>query len=199
MSEPRPYLGKMISYLIVLLLVVACAITSVLLRWLGNWEEHAFGLKLAERIVWGCGLVGCLATVLTRVTMFGWYFRRYFRWPGEGAGAPTPPVPLPRRPATAPWYKSGKASFTITVVLVSLTGAIAIATVVMWTLTDVTGEWTFLLVFKILWSVWWVLAIATVLTRNAIFRWHMKAGRAEQTPPPPPAKEGPGETLGAQS
>jgi hypothetical protein len=42
----------------------------------------------------------------------------------------------------------------------------------MYILMDQTGEWVFWLVFKIIWSSWWVLSIATVLTRLAIFGFH---------------------------
>jgi hypothetical protein len=189
MSEPRAGKGKFIAYLVLLLLFAACALTTALLWWLGDWEKHNFGLKLSLRILWGCWMVSCLATILTRVTIFGWYFRRYLRWPGEAGKPAEPPLtPLPRRPATAPWYKSGKASFTITVVLVSLTGAMVVATAVMWMLADVTGEWVFWLVFKILWGSWWVLVIAAVLTRVAIFGWHMKKARDAGPEQPPPAR-----------
>jgi hypothetical protein len=69
----------------------------------------------------------------------------------------------------APWSKSGAASFSFTVIIVSVTAAVAIATVVMWILKDVTGEWVFWLVFKILGASWWVVMVGLVLARIAIF------------------------------
>src|SRR5262249_42374441 len=92
----------------------------------------------------------------------------------------------PRRPTAAPWYKSPAASFSITVVMVSITGAVAVATAVLWMLQDVIGDWVFRLVAQILWSTWWVGCVATVLTRVAIFGVQKK--RAERL-----AAEGEGE------
>jgi hypothetical protein len=189
MSTPtRPGKGILIAYLVVLALLAGALIATALMWWLGDWGRHRGGLTLALRIVWGCWLVACLATVLTRVTIFSWYFRRYFRWPpgGEGAGPAPPAPPAAPRPARAPWYKSGKASFSITVVMVSLTGAAAVATAVLWILEDVTGPWVFWLVFRILWATWWVLVIAAVLTRVSIFRRHMKRAVRDEAPPQPP-------------
>jgi hypothetical protein len=173
MSQLRYSKAGFILSLIALVLLGGAVVTTALLWWLGDWEAHNFGLKLSLRIVWGCWFLTGLATVLTRVTIFGWSFRRYFRWPAEGAG--TEPAPRPaNRPARAPWYKSGTESFFITVFLVSLTGVIVLATAVMWILVDVTGERAFWLVFKILWPSWWVLVMATVVTRVAIFGSRMR-------------------------
>jgi hypothetical protein len=196
MAERRSNKAGWITTLMVACILGAAAITSTVLGW---------GLSLAERIVWGCCLVAALAVILTRVTIFGWNFRRYFRWPQEGGGPPAPPPPpgvLPR-PARAPWGKSGAASFSITVVLVSLTGAAAVALAVLWILRDVLGDWVFWLVFKIIGASWWVLCIATVLVRLAVFRWQMKqatsagpgpgpeGGPPEPEAPGPPEEEGP--------
>jgi hypothetical protein len=175
MMRPKPGKAGFITSLILLCLLLVTVAVNLLLLWLGNWERDGWGLRLALRIVWGCCVVGCLATLLTRVTIFGWNFRRYLRWPGNPAQAPPD---VPRRPTAAPWYKSPAASFSITVVMVSLTGAVAIATAVLWMLVDVIGEWAFWLIFKILWSAWWVGCVATVLTRVAIFGVQKK--RAEQ-------------------
>ena len=155
-------MARLISTLGVIALAVAMAIASACLYWLGNWEKHEFGLTLTLRILWGVWVVVLIATILTRVTIFGWSFRNYLRLDETGP-------PLPRRPATAPWYKSGVTSFTITVFIVSLTGVVAIAIAVLWILEDVIGEEVFWLVFKILGISYWVLLIAAVLTRIILF------------------------------
>jgi hypothetical protein len=148
-------------------------IASACLWWLGNWERYHSGLTLTLRILWGVLTVHLLATILTRVTIFGWNFRRYFR-PTEATKPPPPPL----RATTAPWYKSGKVSFSITVVLVSLTGACAIAIAVMYILRGVVGDWVFWLVFKIIGASYWVLCVAIVVTRVAIFSAEKKAANA---------------------
>jgi hypothetical protein len=151
---------------VVLALFAGTVVATVLLVVLGDWNSQAWGLKLALRITWGCCAVVFLALLLTRVTIFGWSFRRYLRWPGGPAKAPPT---VPRRPAAAPWYKSPATSFSITVVMVSITGAVAVALAVLWMLEDVIGEWTFRLLVRILGPAWWVGCVATVLTRVAIF------------------------------
>jgi hypothetical protein len=159
-------------------LVVTIAATA-LLWFLGDWENYGWGLDLTLRILWGCCIVAVLAAALTRVTIIGWYFRRYFR-PAERAGPP-PPDPVggtvPRRPARAPWYKSGALSFSMTVGLVSVTGAVAVAAAVIWVLGDVFGDDLMWLILKILIGVWWVACIALVLTRVGVFRLGMLRGR----------------------
>ncbi len=73
----------------------------------------------------------------------------------------------------------------MTVSLVSLTGATAIASAVIWIMGDVFGDWLMWLILKIIWGVFWVAAIAIVLTRIGVFRLHMlKAKR----PAPPSGK-----------
>jgi hypothetical protein len=192
--------GRWLSSLILVAVVTGTGIAVALMLWLGNWES--WGLQLALRIVLGCCVVICLATILTRVTIFGWNFRRYFRWPGEG-GTPPPVVAetIPR-PARAPWYKSGAASFSITVVLVSLTGAAAVASAVLWILSGVLSPWVLKLVLGIIWASWWVLCIAMVLTRISIFGWHKKrtakvdplpVGTETSPEPPAPHDNGPSE------
>jgi hypothetical protein len=184
MSELRSRKALRILYAIVLTLLTASVVTTALLWRLGNWERHEGGLTLTLKIVWGCWLVLLLGAILTRVTIFGWYFRRYFRRPqqGEAPPVPRPPVVVADRPTRAPWPKSGKASFSITVTLVSLTGSAAIATVVLWILEGVTGRWVFWLVTSIIWASWWVLVITMVLTRIAIFGLQRK--RVVQSQPP---------------
>jgi hypothetical protein len=67
-------------------------------------------------------------------------------------------------------------------VLVSLTGAAAVTTAVLWILEDVIGAFTFWLVSMIIWTAWWVGVIATVLTRVAIFgKQRQRAARPTET------------------
>jgi hypothetical protein len=155
-------MARLISNLGVGLLLVAACIATACLWWLGDWEEYAFGLTLTLRILWGVWLVALTALILTHVTIFGWSFRNYLRLNQAGP-------PPPRRPATAPWYKSGVASFTTTVFIVSSFGVAALTTAVMWILEDVTGRWVFWLVSTIVWITWWVLFITAVLIRIILF------------------------------
>jgi len=174
MSDNLPRTARLITNLILLALLAGTLIASACLWWLGDWENHAWGLTLTLRILWGCCIVGCLATLLTRTTIFGWTFRQYFRgWP-EGW----------RRPTRAPWSKSGKASFGFTVAMVSVTGAVAVAMIVMWILKDVTGDWVFKLVFGILFASWWVVTIVLVLVRNAIFGIQRRRDLEDNEEPP---------------
>jgi hypothetical protein len=150
--------------------LLATVIATGLIWVLGNWQAHEWGLTLALRIIWGVWIVHFLALMLTRATIFGWKFRRYFRWPESAPTPPPRPTPLgPLRAARAPWGKSGAMSFSSTVVLVSATGAIALTSVVMWILSGVTGNWVFWVVTGSLWSAWWVLCIVMVLTRIVAF------------------------------
>jgi hypothetical protein len=68
---------------------------------------------------------------------------------------------------------------------VSLTGATAVASVVVWIMGDVFGDWLMWLILKIILSVYWVAVIAIVLTRIGVFRLHMLKARKQ----PPPAEE----------
>jgi hypothetical protein len=176
MAYGRYNLGRLLSTVAVLALLVGAGITTACLWYLGDWEKHEWGLTLALRIVWVVWVVVLLATVLTRVTIFGWSFRNYLR-----LDELPPSAPPPRRPTTAPWYKSGAASFSITVTLVSLTGAVALALAVLWILdaVDVISEDVFWLSFKALGICWWVGVVTTVLIRIAIFgRQKYKAAQA---------------------
>src|SRR5438046_2791071 len=144
-NQRGPGKAGSIASLVVLLLLAGTVIASLCLWYLGDWEEHGWALTLTLRILWGSWIVVCLGTILTRVTIFGWSFRQYFRWPGDGR------PPWARfRPSRAPWSKSGKASFSITVAMASLTLGVVVATVVMWILKDKTGDRVFWLVFHIL-------------------------------------------------
>jgi hypothetical protein len=191
MAQWRPNLAGWIVTLVALCHLVVVLIASACLWWLGNWEDYRSGLTLTLRILWGVWFVHALGAILTNMTMFAWIFRRYFRPDGSSA---TPPAPL--RPIKAPWYKSGKVSFSFTVTLVSLTGACAVATAVMYMLTDVTGPWVFWLVFKIIWASWWVLVVILVIVRVTIFESEKK--RAATIPTAPSASDQPQQTLAAR-
>jgi hypothetical protein len=164
MQTRRVNVAWVVLSVVALALLGANLIATGLIIWLGDWQEHRPGLTLALRIVWGSWVVAVLAMLLTRVTVFGWSFRRYFRWPGDEERPPDAP-----RPTQAPWYKSGAASFAFTVTLVSLTGSVAVAVIVLWILKDVIGDGVFWLVVKILGSSWWALCVILVLVRVSIF------------------------------
>lgn len=162
-SGRRPWL---ILGLVVLVLLVGAAAANALLTYLGDWEQHAAGLTLARQIIWATWVLAAAAVVLTRVTVLGWSFRRYFRWDAEDQ----PPPPGAPRPTRAPWYKSPGASFGFTVALVSLTGAVVVTTAVLYALKGtLIGNDVFWLVIKIMWGSWWVLCITLVLIRVSIF------------------------------
>ena len=164
MADQPNNAARWISSVVVLALLLVTGIASAIIWWTGDWEHHAWGLTLTLRILWGVWIVIALVTVLTRVTIFGWSFRRYFRWAGDKM-----PEWARFRPSKAPWSKSSKSSFSFTVVNVALFGLCAVASAVMCILVDVTGEWVFWLVFKIIWASWWVLQITLVLVRVAVF------------------------------
>jgi NADH:ubiquinone oxidoreductase subunit 5 (subunit L)/multisubunit Na+/H+ antiporter MnhA subunit len=178
MADPRSGLSGPVAWIVVASLVGVTALVTVLLWWLGDWENHGWALTLTLRIVWGSCLVGCLAAILTRVTIFGWYFRRYFHWGEEKEPSPE----APRSPP--PWPKSPAASFSITVVLVSLTGTAVIASAVLWILRDALGDWWLWTLLKIIWAVWWVAVIAVVLTRVSIFGVQKRRATEKQDEPP---------------
>jgi hypothetical protein len=126
--------------------------------------DFSWQAVLAFRIVWGSWILGLFAIILTRVTIFGWSFRRYFRW-----DEPTPPPTPAPRPTRAPWNKGGKSSFGFTVSMVSVTGTAILTIVLLWMLEDLIGNWGFWLGSTITGIVWWVTVITLVLTRIAIF------------------------------
>jgi hypothetical protein len=169
MVEKLTVRGGLIADLVVLGLLVGSLLASGCIWLLGDWEQYGWWLRLTLRIIWGCWIVVFLATMLTKVTIFGWSFRRYFRW--NDKSQPPPQIP---RPTRAPWSKSGLASFSFTVSLVALTGIIALASIVMWILKDVVGDWIFWLVIGILGSVWWIAAITLVLVRITLFGLHKR-------------------------
>lgn len=193
MLDPRSTKSGFVTAVIAAAFVAGTIVATgliYLIWWLAGgvgWQDYSWPRDLTLRILWGCCVVALAATMLTRLTIVGWTFRRYFR-PGE---QPTPPREAigagPRRPAVAPWYKSGALSFSMTVSLVSLVGATAIASAVIWVMGAVFGNDLMWLILKIIWGAAWVAAIAIVLTRIGVFRLHMlKAKRAEQPAPAPP-------------
>src|SRR5262245_15544549 len=131
MTDQPTINARWISFLLVLMhLAVTCIASGVI--WLkGDWAEYRWGLTLSLKIIWGVWMVAALATLLTHATIVGWSFRKYVRWAGDQMPAWTR-----FRPTKAPWSKSGAASFSFTVAMVSVTGAIAVAVVVMWILKD---------------------------------------------------------------
>jgi hypothetical protein len=181
MAGPRSSVANLVLSVIVVTLGLATIIATICLWAFVDWGRYDWALRLTLRIVWGVWALVFLAALLTRATIFGWAFRRYFRWAGESP----PAVPPVIRPTKAPWSKSGKASFLFTVIMTSVTGAIAIAIAVMWVLKDVTGDWVFMLVFKILGISWWVLVVGIVLTRIAIFGWQRGQDLQQQSQPLP--------------
>jgi len=192
MADSRSRLATLICTVVVLSLLVSCVITTALLWAFGDWDKHGWGLTLALKIMWAVWLIVLVSTALTYVTMFGWHYRR--PRPGEWPAAlrrvwsegVTPPA----------WFKSSSASFAITVVLVSLFGAAFLASVLLWVIGDWSGgSGPLVLTLKIVWGSWWVLAIATVLVRVAIFGNQWKRGqqqKAGEAPPGPPGADGTG-------
>ncbi len=157
---------------------LAVAVVATVLIWqLGDWQNYAWSLDLTLRILWGCFIVALAATTLTRVTIIGWRFRRYFRTAEQTTPPPDPVGVGTRRPTVAPWYKSGILSFSMTVSLVAVVGVTAVASAVIWIMGAVFGDWVMWLILKILWSVAWIAIIAIVLTRVGVFRQYMKKGK----------------------
>ena len=76
-------------------------------------------------------------------------------------------------------FRSDKAGFFVTIILLVLLGAAVVGTLVVLVL----GQWAqHVWILKWVWGTWWVLCIITVLTRLAIFRWQMM--RSADKPPP---------------
>lgn len=204
MTEPGANRSGWLTTLFGTLFLGGAGVTSFLLRWLGDWDAHGWELRLAERIVWGSCLIAALAVVLTGVTIFGWSFRRYFRWPGDGVPADGRPVRM--RPVRAPWVKSPIASFSTTVILVSLTGVAVIVCAVLWMLKDLVGDWTYWLVTGTVVSCWWALCIFTVITRVVIFERERRrtvrqlaaGANGNGSPGGTPPQAGPGDLAGPQ-
>ncbi|MBI1913446.1 MAG: hypothetical protein HYS12_01620 [Planctomycetes bacterium] len=202
MSDPRAKLAMLILSIVVLSLLLPCIPTTIFLFVFGDWKNHAWGIELTLKVMWSVWLAVLASWGLTYVTMFGWHFRRPHpsEWPKALVRAWNEGVQPPAM------FKSASASFTITVVLVSLFGAAFLASLCLWIIGDWSEGWGPLwLALKFIWGVWWVLAIATVLVRVAIFGAHRRrareqrrneggaAGSGEQ-PPPEPGGSGPGGT-----
>src|SRR5438105_9903707 len=126
-------LAALISTIVLLTLLVAFGIATLVICLAGDWDEDARGLMLTLKIMWGTWFVAVAATALTRVTIFGWRFRKLR--PGEGPTALAKALAAEIKPAS--WFKTGATSFTITVVLVSLFGVAVLASVLIWIL----GKW----------------------------------------------------------
>jgi hypothetical protein len=150
--------------LVVLFTLIGAVAAHILLTFLGDWESHAHELTLTLRVIWVVWGLTAASIILTRVTVFGWSFRHYFRWDGEGDPPPGAP-----RPTKAPWYKSAAASFGFTVTIVSITGVAVLITAILSLLLDPWVSSVYWLAVKIVWASWWVLLIILVLVRVTIF------------------------------
>jgi hypothetical protein len=185
---PRQLVGLILAIVLVTLFVAFGFASLILYLW-GDWENYSNALSLTNRIMWGTWVVATTATILTFVTMFGWRFRKLR--PGQGPRALARALAAEIKPAS--WFKRGSTSFTITVVLVSLFGTAVLASVCIW----IIGDWVnhrppLVLSLKIVWGAWWVLCIATVLVRVALFnmeRRKAKQAKAEAGPKPQPPAE----------
>jgi hypothetical protein len=174
MANSRSRLAVLIAILALATLLMAFAITSLVLALAGDWEKHTDGLTLALKIMWGLWLLTFAAVILTGVTIFGWRFRK--AQPGRGPAALARAIAEGFQPAS--WLKTTATSFTITVVLVSLLGGAVLASVLIWILGDWDkAEGPLTLALKLIWGAWWVLCIATVLVRVAIFGWQRNKAR----------------------
>ena len=188
MAKSRSSLAALISNIVLLTLLVLASLTTLLLWLAGDWEKYGWGLGLALKAVWGLWLIAVVATFLTRATIVGWHHRKAH--PSEWPAALYKAFSEGGRPPS--WFKSGAASFTITVILVSLLGAAVLASVLLWIIGDwQTHSGPLVLSIKIIWGAWWVLVVATVLVRIAIFEHHrrlakqVKAARQQEDKAPP--------------
>jgi magnesium-transporting ATPase (P-type) len=192
MLEVRSTKSGFVTAIIAGSFLAVAVVATILIWWLGDWQNYAWPLDLTLRILWGCFVVALAATTLTRVTIIGWRFRRYFRTAEQATPPPDPVGVGTRRPTIAPWYKSGVLSFSMTVSLVAVVGATALTSAVIWIMGDVFGDWVMWLVLKILWAVAWIAVIAIVLTRVGVFRMYMKKGKraaSEAAASPEPSEQ----------
>ena len=136
MPKSRLKLAAVISWLVVLTLLAAFAITSLILWAFGDWQQDAWGLELALKIMWGVWTLVFVGTLLTHAAVYGWHFRRPrpSQWPRALKRS------MESGDVPAAWVKSGVASFTITVVLVSLLGTAVLASVLILVLDYVLGS-----------------------------------------------------------
>lgn len=166
MPKSRSSVVALVINIALVTLLFAAVLVSAILGLAGNWQKHDSGLSLALKILWGVWLVLFVANLLTHATIAGWKFGRPrpSEWPAALRKAFAEGV----RPPS--WFKGRAASFTITVVLVSLLGAAVLASVCLWIIGDWDTEAGPLgLTLKIIWGSWWVLVIITVLVRITIF------------------------------
>jgi hypothetical protein len=166
MVSKRSRLAILICILVLMTVLVAISTASLVLWLVADWEKHAWALTLTVKIMWGSWAVLLTATLLTWVTIFGWKFRR--PQPGQGPMALLRSIAAGEEPSA--FAKTTGTSFVFTVVLVSLTGVAVLASVLLWIL----GNWAqfagpLTLALKWIWGSWWVLVIATVLVRLAVF------------------------------
>lgn len=179
-------LGLLISILVLVTLLVSFTITSLVLWGMGDWERHEWGIKLTLKIMWGSWFVLVTATVLTWVTKVGWHFRRLV--PDRAPMALLKAIQAGIEPYA--WAKTGWTSFSITVALVSLFGTAVLASVLLWIIGDwKEDEGALTLALKLIWGIWWVLCIATVLTRVAIFGVQRNRRMPPHGGPEPPTDE----------
>jgi hypothetical protein len=186
MIDPGSTKSGFITAVIAAAYVTGTAVATALIWWLGDWQGFPWALDLTLRILWGCCLVAVAATLLTRLTIIGWYFRRYFRSAEQAVPPPEPIGTGPRRPTAAPWYKSGVLSFSMTVTLVALAGTTAVASAVICVMGDVFGNDLMWVILKSIWGAAWIAAIAVVLTRVGVFRKHMLKAKKPEPPPESP-------------
>lgn len=179
MADTYSRQGILISVIVLASVFAAFGLATLLLWMFGDWNRFAWGMTLTLKIMWGSWVIGFVATFLTHAGIAGWRFRKAH--PGEGPRALMQAIAAGIKPAA--WYKTPATSFTITVVLISLLGVAVLASVLLWIL----GEWNKAagalgLTLKIIWGVWWVLCIATVLVRVAIFGLQRKKGSPPRRP-----------------
>lgn len=165
----------LILSLVVLVTLLGAVAANIFLVLLGDWDNHEAELTLAVRVIWVVWGLVAASIVLTRVTVFGWSFRKYFRWDGEGEPPPGTP-----RPIKAPWYKSAAASFGFTVAIVSITGVAVLVTAILSLLLNPFESQVYGLAVKIVWASWWVLLIILVLIRVTIFGLHRRDSVKEE-------------------
>ncbi len=158
MPSSRWKLAAVIAAIALLTLLVGIAVASVAIYLVGDWEQYAWGLTLALKIMWWSWFGVATATTLTFVTAFGWKFRRPrpTLWPAALKRA------MAEGKAIAADTKTGATSFTFTVILVSLLGGAVLAIVPL----AILGLW---FPVKVIGAAFWPMAIATVLVRVAIF------------------------------
>lgn len=78
-------------------------------------------------------------------------------------------------------FRSDKTGFFVTIILLALLVAAVALTVVFLALD------AHLWVLKVIWTVWWVLCIVTVLVRVSVFRWQRRRDERDRQQQPPPA------------